>query len=104
MCVSPLSIAISARRKTLRLPWPSLPPRMSHRKPPPGGNRRLGGVAAEVVSVLDEIVQEGAPGWRRAERSINGLRNVEIRVGPAAHEFYVQLAGHFIIADVFDGG
>src|SRR3954447_13395572 len=104
MCVSPLSIAISARRKTLRLPWPSLPPRMSHQKPPPGGNRRLGGVAAEVVPVLDEIVQEDAPGWRGAERGVNRFRNIEIGVGPAADEFYVQLAGHFIIADVFDGG
>src|SRR3954452_354589 len=96
-CVSPRSTAISARRRISRLPWPSLPPRMSHRKPPPGGNRRLGGVAAEIVPVLDEIVQEGAPGWRGAERGVNGLRNVEIGVGPAGHELYVQLACHFVI-------
>src|SRR5947209_20354461 len=104
MCASPPSTATSARRRTSRLPWRSLPPRTSRRRRRPGGNRRLGRVAAEVVPVLHEIVQEGAPGWRRAERGVNGLRNVEIGVGPAADEFDVQLAVGFIIADAFDGG
>jgi hypothetical protein len=59
-------------------------------------------VAAEIVAVLDERIQEPALRSGGAEGSVDLLGDLIISIGPAAHEVDMKLARGFVIAEVLD--